>query len=421
MNRPNNYHKAAIILIITAIGYLAAYPFSGSFWGGFAASLFGAAFIGGIVDWFSIAALFGKPLGIPFRTRLIPRNRNKIFDALVYMVENELLTADMVVERLEKFDFARILLKYLEENTGKQDLSVLFSALIKSSIDNIDPEELSPFLRKLGDDAEASDRLTNFLFKSIKWNIENDYAVDAIKLSLPKIYEIISSNQAYSAAQNICERVFKEIHVSSQKEKGGRGLILKALFALPGLSAALPGLMADSVIDELKKRISILQNSNKKSQALLKKKMLKYTGSLEKDVQLKKAINAGFSNLLKRIDWGTLINNAFLSKSFEERRLPEADLIITKAISDFVDDFKGNSEQQASFNSLVYSFLADLVKRNHKQIGKLVREKLETYEDEEIVNMVRSKAGNDLQIIRINGSVIGGLVGLLSFLLTYWL
>ena len=81
-----NSYKATILLVIVAIGFFLTYPFNNTFAGGLLSSVFGAAMIGGLADWFGVSALFRKPLGIPFKTEIIPRNREKIFNALSDMV-----------------------------------------------------------------------------------------------------------------------------------------------------------------------------------------------------------------------------------------------------------------------------------------------------------------------------------------------
>ncbi len=53
----------------------------------------------------------------------------------------------------------------------------------------------------------------------------------------------------------------------------------------------------------------------------------------------------------------------------------------------------------------------DLVRRNHHQIGVTIRENLEGLTDDQLVEQIESRVGADLQFIRLNGAVVGGLVG----------
>ena len=84
-------------------------------------------------------------------------------------------------------------------------------------------------------------------------------------------------------------------------------------------------------------------------------------------------------------------------------------------------DFRKNADDQAALNKYVKKALIQLVEENHQIIGQLVRSRLENLSTEMLVEMIEEKAGNDLQIIRINGSIVGGLAGLAIFLLTFWI
>ena len=61
--------------------------------------------------------------------------------------------------------------------------------------------------------------------------------------------------------------------------------------------------------------------------------------------------------------------------------------------------------------------LCRVIQNEHDLIGGMVRETLAAYTDQDLNQFVEEKAGNDLQWIRINGSMIGGVVGLLLFLI----
>ena len=97
-----NKNKATFILGAVSIGFFISYPFKHTLIGGLLAGGFGAAMIGGLADWFAVSALFRRPLGIPFRTAIIPRNREKIFQALVYMVENQILMKENIKSKLDE-------------------------------------------------------------------------------------------------------------------------------------------------------------------------------------------------------------------------------------------------------------------------------------------------------------------------------
>src|SRR5919205_2901935 len=101
-----SHHLATISLIIMGIGFIATIPLQDSFWGNILQGGFEAGLVGGLADWFAVTALFRHPLGIPIpHTALLPKNREKITKALVSTVENELLSKETIIARLQQIRF----------------------------------------------------------------------------------------------------------------------------------------------------------------------------------------------------------------------------------------------------------------------------------------------------------------------------
>ncbi len=72
-----------------------------------------------------------------------------------------------------------------------------------------------------------------------------------------------------------------------------------------------------------------------------------------------------------------------------------------------------DAERRAAFDRWVRATTVDLVRQHHHQIGVTIRENLESLTDEKLVEQIESRVGADLQFIRLNGAVVGGLIGVL--------
>ena len=94
-------HIANYILIIAALLLLFSYPFRDLFWGGLIMHLSGAALIGGLADWYAVTALFRRPLGISFKTALIPSSKERIAETARHMIESEILTVPNMYQVLK--------------------------------------------------------------------------------------------------------------------------------------------------------------------------------------------------------------------------------------------------------------------------------------------------------------------------------
>jgi len=83
--------------------------------------------------------------------------------------------------------------------------------------------------------------------------------------------------------------------------------------------------------------------------------------------------------------------------------------------------FRASKELQDRFNVFIRQKIAVLIDENHARVGKIVQDNLSRYSGAELAAMIEDKAGDDLQMIRINGTIVGGLSGMLLYLLTIWI
>ena len=90
------------------------------------------------------------------------------------------------------------------------------------------------------------------------------------------------------------------------------------------------------------------------------------------------------------------------------------------AVDTFLDNGLHSPEQREALNHWAQNLILRSLKKWQAYIGNLVREYLTGFTNDKLVTFIEERAGEDLQMIRINGSVVGGLVGMLIFILTFW-
>ena len=123
--QPKRSQIANYILAAAAIILLLAYPFQDFFWGGLLTHLAGAALIGGLADWYAVTALFRRPLGISFKTALIPNSKERIAEMARHMIESEILTVPNMYNVLKHHPILGATLEYLHtEKPHGEGLSV---------------------------------------------------------------------------------------------------------------------------------------------------------------------------------------------------------------------------------------------------------------------------------------------------------
>lgn len=98
----------------------------------------------------------------------------------------------------------------------------------------------------------------------------------------------------------------------------------------------------------------------------------------------------------------------------EESRL---DLYLQDGLQGFVKDFKSNLALQAKWNTWIQYSLYKMILKNTKELGKLIEETVGNWDGKELSNKLELEVGKDLQFIRVNGTLVGGLVGFIIYVL----
>ncbi|MCX7779913.1 MAG: DUF445 domain-containing protein, partial [Negativicutes bacterium] len=149
--------------------------------------------------------------------------------------------------------------------------------------------------------------------------------------------------------------------------------------------------------------------------------------NLENEPALQEAVISWAEMIVSRASLGGFVEQAVCSMTAvlrewedgggrEIRHMPPLLRYVAAQIAGYWDSFKENAELKHWVDQFIRQALLRLIATEHHIIGGIVREALEAFGDEDLSAFIEEKAGDDLQWIRINGSVVGGIVGLLLFL-----
>lgn len=412
MKKSNNY-KASLTLGAVTAGFIASYPFSQNFWGGLIASGCQAAMVGGLADWFAVTALFRRPLGISFRTSLISRNRERIFRDLVDMVQSRLLTKEHIVAELERHYFAEYLLDYLERHGGKDDVKSVLRKVGNDIVQKLEPTQIGIIIEKLLKNHAARIRLAPVLIQAMEWSLRSGYAERLLDFL---IAEMINLSQREETGE-LMEKLVAEALEAYQQKNTGRQFISNLLDISPG---KLAGLAQEQLIGFLE-RIQAVDHPLRQTYAQWIEALL---ADLQADEALQEQLETWKLEFIAKVDIQAVI--AGIIEFLRQKDGGTSDALRTfkwlnRQIDDLTATFRADEEQQHKLDAGIKYVIARLLDKYHPEIGVTVQTALAKYTDEMLVGFIENKVGNDLQMIRINGSVIGGLVGMILFLVTYWI
>ncbi|MBP2641900.1 MAG: hypothetical protein H6Q66_2851 [Firmicutes bacterium] len=414
--KQTNKHKATVTLIFVTAGYLASYPFQCTFAGGLLTGGFGAAMVGGLADWFAVSALFRRPLGISFRTAVIPRNRERIFATIIEMVQNQLLTAENIGQTLDRFDMTDMLLRYWEEHGGRKDVQDMLTRIAGDMLQQTDAQELARILEKMIRRGANRVEVAPLVAEALDWSVRNGYDKKIANFLLVELCNIIEREQFRATLANL----FREAKEVYERDLFRRRMANHLLEYLLGLS---PERMAAVAQEKL---IAVLQNEENLS--ALHNRLRNWVDALSRrltsDPVFRQSIEAWKNEMVNRhLHISKQIAETVISLQAlgKERLAVDGSwrAVLERQSDQAVRSLAGNREQRTKISRVAKNVFLETIAAHHEEIGSIVRIRLEQFSDSALADFIESRVGNDLQMIRINGSVVGGLAGMALFLLSY--
>ncbi|AZN39329.1 DUF445 domain-containing protein [Paenibacillus albus] len=400
-----NKQIANISLGIMAAGFAATIPFKDGALGLLHVG-FEAGVIGGLADWFAVTALFRHPLGIPIpHTALLPRNRKKMSDGIVRVLEDRLLAKESMIEKLNQLDLAAQLLPPIRHALHSAVHSERLPQLLESALRSIPADKVVPLLSGEIRSAAARIDLEALLRSFLHRAAENGTDERLLDLLLERVEVWAGTEGMRRELGNSAMQLVKGLNLG--------GLMQFAVNAFIGyldedrLGTMLQTFILNKIhelkVPDTQRRIAIMQHLHSGLEALITR--LAETGQLD---QLRDELLNAFDlegELTRLFESLREKGVAFVhDESFAERVWP--------LLSQLADRFEANHELVADAESWLKGQIVQLIERNHTRIGSFVQENLDRLDNDQLVELIEDKVGQDLQWIRVNGAVCGFLIGL---------
>lgn len=383
-------------------------------WVRVAASGFEAGLVGALADWFAVSALF-REVPIPFlrrHTNILLRKREALTEQIVDVVQNQWLTPKAIGEYLSQRSPSTLLLDYLADPRHETQLLEAFRDVFTAIVDRLDGPEMTKFLgQALRHQIDRPD-FGRFLGGQLEAALQRGDHGPALDAVLGVVEDAVRGGTLKrlvrgwieDAARSYAERDTMKAAATWVLEKaGGLDYDRAAEDIVGAVAASIHGVRGNSAhpvrmkVEEAATRFARgLAEGGAKEQAALDRVRAGVTERLESE--------AGLREILRRLKESVAAQladrrSAFMlaAASFLKSRL--ADLRTDKALCDRLDRW-------------VLETAKSVVERNPAMIGEMIRTSLMKLEGPELVGQIESKVGPELQYIRLNGAVIGTLVGL---------
>jgi uncharacterized membrane-anchored protein YjiN (DUF445 family) len=387
------------LLVLMAAGFLSAREFATLYphpaWG-FVVAFTEAAMVGGLADWFAVTALFRHPLGLPIpHTAIIPENKDRIADTMAVFLRTNFLTPAVVARRIQNFNLAAAAGNVLaEQRRGdpsrlREGAANLFADMLQS----LDEEQmgglvkaglrkqlaqlnLAPLLGQLLQTAIADRRHLPVLDAFIRW------AALTIEANEDLLRDII-----HKRANALLRWTGLDDRVASAVLDGIYKLLAETL-VIPdhpirgkieeGLATLADGLLHDP---EMQERVARLKD----------------------EVLSNPAMGAWLDGMWERARRGLL------------RAVRNPDKLMSGGFGLSVEQLGKVLLEDETLQLLVNRFarrtLVGAVSRYGDEIVRIVSETVKRWDARTVTGRIEGAVGRDLQFIRINGTLVGGLVG----------
>jgi len=357
-----------------------------------------AAMVGGIADWFAVVALFKHPLGIPIpHTALIPSNKDKIGENLGDFVSEEFLVREKLEVKIEQFNVAVRASDWLIDGKNADVVADLI-------IENVIPGVL-----KTIDDKEVQ----NFIQTQFKGQLSKVNFAEWIALGLESLAK--SEKQ-----EELVTNVLKTLIVELENNKHLIGEKVKS--STPFLSFGLADKkITEGIFNGLYD--FLVQASLKDSTIRLKvnEYVMNFIAELGQSAEMQQKVNdlvIGFTQNKEVQDYIAGIWEEIKTAINSDLALKE-DSSIKKSIANMIQSFgRGIQEDQvlmSKINNFIKNDVLSVLINNKKMIGDLISSTVKSWDTDEVSEKLELEIGGDLQFIRINGTLVGGLVGLFIY------
>lgn len=368
-------------------------------WMGYVEAFSEAAMVGALADWFAVTALFRHPLGVPIpHTNIIQQKKDGLGENLGKFVKDNFLNPQNIRPYIEKLDLVKLASEWMNKPTNQKMIEEETLHLIQKIISDLDDDEVEQFLAKKGTEILQSIDYQNLTSSGIYYLIEKNEHIHLLETLLPQIKEYVVESQ-----QKIREKISEQ-----------RPFI--AFLAGKKISKELiEGLIVFVREIEMDKNHFIRQKLTENLETFAESLLVSESWN-EKFDQLKDELITE-KNIRNYTDeaWQSLKNSILQNTKESDSLLKE---YLQKNIQRLSNNLMTDQNLGLRLNKWIRHFVYRMILKNREEVEQLISKTVAGWEGKELSDKLELEVGKDLQFIRINGTLVGGLVGLIIYIVT---
>ncbi|QGU06327.1 hypothetical protein COCCU_01840 [Corynebacterium occultum] len=397
-------HKAFVtgLLVVAAIIFLwcswyDAQPGGTPGWVGYVRAAAEAGMIGGLADWFAVTALFRHPMGLKIpHTAIIPRKKDQLGAALSSFVGENFLNADLITEKVSKAKIPERVGQWLAEPENAEKVSREAGKLTANAVAALDPADAEAVIN-----AAVIEKLA-----------EPQWGPPAGRM----LQQLIEDGKT----EPIIDGVVKWAH---EKALGAEEMIVTLVDQRKPVWAPkfVNNLIGERVYKELIKfTTDVAANPDHEARNAIRRWLEDLAVDLQEDPVMIDRVEGWKADLMASRSIQSAGATIWASTSaavIEAARDPESLLRqkITELSLTWGKRIQEDQELRVSLDRRITGAAAFLANNYSGEVTAIISETVERWDASEASEKIELMVGKDLQFIRLNGTLVGALAGLIIY------
>ncbi len=370
-----------------------------------------AATIGALADWFAVVALFRHPLGIPIpHTAILPLNKYRVAETLARFIETNFLTLERINNRLDQVNFADVTARWLRENNRQVVQKTLQFA--PGIISGVNDREAAAILAQQARVALRGISLSQTAGAVIETFLQGGRDRELFTAAI-----LIADNLVIENRENIKEKIREEIPLNKNMLGDIPFLGEFAGPMLQQIGDSIAEMVADKTIEKVQR---ILGDAGAHPEHALWLGFRKHIEQIVSDLKNSAEMAARVDAVRDALLTGSLVDD-FAMKGWQALRrfvvndcaTPDSEIArrIESALAHVANQLENEAAVRDGLNTFLRTHLASAILSAKPHVTELVVSTVASWDGNEMSLKLENAVGSDLQFIRLNGTFIGGLIG----------
>ncbi|RYP82393.1 DUF445 domain-containing protein [Nocardioides guangzhouensis] len=354
-----------------------------------------ASMVGAMADWFAVTALFRHPLGLPIpHTALVPRRKDELGKGLQDFVAENFLQEAIIRDRVAAAEVTRRVATWVSQPANAQRVVDEVRDVAVVGLSKVKDEHIVELVEAILVPRFAEEPIAPILGSFVTEAVADDLHHGLVDLALGEMYdwlvenpqtftEVLSERAPWWAPQRLNEAVTQRLHTEAVRW-------LADIRADPHHHARAA---LDSMLAQLGQDLLTDPDTQARAEAL-KMRLLEHPQFAATAISL----------------W-TALRNALQSALQDP-----SGLLVERAREELVragERIRADDAMRARIDQLVSDVAVFVVARYGAELTTVITHTIERWDGKEAARKIELHVGRDLQFIRINGTIVGGLVGVL--------